>query len=273
MRILDTQDGTDMYNLRKILVVLLFLPVIFSINSCKKNGIDKSTVTFVNRTPVDVTLTIYGNEQDYANNANEIKSVVVAAGENLRLSGDYFKNAGPYYMDWYSQDYYYNNWFNDDYPVIDSRVRISPTDGDNTYYLEPGYKGKGRAAFLGGSGTETSWIAVGAYLYSSSTGYNSQWDVIKVNERYRRITMKKDFTAGYIRRNDAGADVTTQLDFMVQQAEVPYVEFKNADGSAAGNMTGGKLPTAPPPAYSSQSVDTVMALFPDNDYIFMMVRQ
>ncbi|MCB0697764.1 MAG: hypothetical protein KDC07_10390, partial [Chitinophagaceae bacterium] len=135
------------------------------------------------------------------------------------------------------------------------------------------YKGNGRKAFLKGSGTQTSWIAVGAYLYSSSIGYSNQWDVITVNERYRRITVKKDFTAEYTRKDADGNIQTSNLLFLVQQSEVPYIEFQNADGSIGGNMTGGKLPVSTVTDYSSNATDTVMALFPDNEYIFMMVRQ
>jgi len=94
-----------------------------------------------------------------------------------------------------------------------------------------------------------------------------------VNERYRSVTIKKDFKAEHIRKNAAGTIITENFEFMVQQTEVPYIEFKTSDGQVAGNMTGGKLPVAAPPDYKSNSVDTIMALFPDNELIFMMVRQ
>lgn len=239
---------------------------------CKKEN-DKDAVTIVNRLDRAVTFDLYASKEDYAGSSNLLLRTEIAANKNLTIPGNTFKAGGTYYMDWYSEDYYHNNWYNDDYPVIGERVRIAPKAGANTYYLEPGYKGNSRIAFLAGGGTTTSWIAIGAYLYSASTGYSDRWNLIPVNERYRQITINKDFTANYMRRNEAGAITTENLAFMVHQASVPYIEFKTIDGISAGSMTGGKLPTAPAPDYASNSVDTVLALFPDNDVFFLMVRQ
>lgn len=241
--------------------------------ACKKDPKDNTTVTIVNRIDREITLDLYASAEDYTTNSNLIDRMVVPAGGNTSIPGSTFKSGATYYMDWYTEDYYYNNWYNDDYPVTGERVRIKPVAGANTYYLETGYKGNARNAFLKGAGTETTWIAVGAYLYSNTLGYSNKWNVIDLNERFRQVKIKKGFSAEYTRRNSAGELVTENLPFMVQQSEVPYVEFKTASGQAAGNMTGGKHPEAMPPDYKSNAIDTVMALFPDNEYIFMMVRQ
>ena len=261
----------SMVKLRPLTLLLIMLSAI--VTGCKKDPKDNSTVTIVNRIDRAITLDLYANAEDYATNSNLVDRIVVPANGNASLPGSTFISGNTYYMDWYSEDYYYNNWYNDDYPVTVERVRITPKAGANTYYLEPGYKGNARNAFLKGANTETTWIAIGAYLYSSTFGYSDKWNVIDMNERFRQVKVKKGFTAEYMRRDNDGHLVTENIPFMVQQSEVPYIEFKTGSGQAAGNMTGGKHPYATPPDYESNSIDTIMALFPDNEYIFLMVRQ
>lgn len=255
------------------LPIALMVICVTALQGCKKKGLDKSIVTFVNRLEYAVTLDLYASAEDYATNTNLQNRLVIEGGETLTLPGDNFESGVTYYMDWYSEDYYYNNWFNDDYPVDGGRVRIKPTEGNNTYYLEPGYKGNSRKAFLKGGSASTTWIAIGAYLYAGSTGYSNQWDVLTVNERYRQIKVNKSFNADYTFKDASGNLKTESLEFHVQQSEVPYIEFHTTSGGIGGNMTGGKLPVSTAPDYKSNATDTVMALFPDNEYIFMMVRQ
>jgi hypothetical protein len=254
-------------------VALVFILLVSFAASCRKKANDNSDVTIVNRIDKTLTLDLYASAADYAGNNNLADRIVIAPLETKTLPGSTFAKGTTYYMDWYSEDYYYNNWYNDDYPVTGPRVRIQPEPGNNTYYLDPSLKGTGRNAFLKGAGTETTWISIGAFLYSGTFGYTNEWNTLTPNERYRQVTIKKGFEADYVHKNMAGTLVTDKLTFMVQQTEVPYIEFKDAAGQAAGNMTGGKLPTGVAPDYKSNSVDTVMALFPDNEYLFMMVRQ
>ncbi len=255
-------------------IALVMVLCMTTIQGCKKKGLDKTIVTIINRLDHAVTLDLYASAEDYAANNNLQNRLVIEAHESLTLPGDNFMSDVTYYMDWYSEDYYYNNWYNDDYPTINgSRVRIKPVAGNNTYYLEPTYKGNARKSFLKGSSDKTGWIAIGAYLYAGSTGYSNQWSELTINERYRQITVNKNFIADYSYKDAAGNLKTESLEFLVQQSEEPYIEFHTATGAIGGNMTGGKLPSSTLPDYKSYSVDTVMALFPDNEYIFMMVRQ
>lgn len=243
-------------------------------SGCKKDPKDNTPVTFINRVDKTITLDIYASEDDYASNSNKVETITIEPNDNKTIPGSTFLSGRTYYMDWYSDDFYHNNWYNDDYPVIGpARVRIAPKPGDNTYYLEPGYKGNARNAFLEGAGTETTWISIGAFLYSGTFGYTNESGTLTPNELYRRITIRKNLRAEYLHKDAGGNLVTENITFMVQQTEVPYIEFKDASGKAAGNMTGGKLPTGTPPDYKSNATDTVMALFPDNEYMFMMVRQ
>lgn len=256
-------------------IIVLSLMALASITSgCKKEGIDNTTVTIVNRLNVPVTVDFYATESDYENNSNLYNRVSIEANDNLSLPGSTFEEGQTYYMDWYSADYYYNNWFNDDYPVTGARVSIKPEPSNNTYYLEPGYNGLARKTFLRGNGTETKWIAIGAYLFSDVNGYTNEWDNITVNERYRQITLHKGFIADYISKDATGAIVTQNLEFMVHETQDAYIEFKGSNSDmSAGNMLGGKLPGGIPPEYKSSATDTVMALFPGNDHLYMMIRQ
>lgn len=256
----------------KFKTALLAVILIAALYGCKKKN-DFSDVTFVNRTEEDITVDLYSTFADYSTNANVFMRQNVAPGEKLIVQGDEFQENRIYYMDWYNDTYYRNNWYNDKFTTDGERVAIKPESGNNTYYLEDTYKGNSRIAFLEGDDSKTSWIAIGAFLFHSSTGYSNQWTSLTDDERFRQITVKKDFTANYSYKNTNGGSVTEELDFFVQQSDVPYIEFRAEDGSILGNMTGGKLPTASPPDYASNSTDTLTALFPNSDYIFLMVRQ
>lgn len=250
---------------------LLVLTVILS--GCKKEELDITSITIVNRLDVPVTLDLYASESDYTGNTNLIERYVIAANDNLKIPENAYEEGKTYFMDWYSEDYYYNNWYNDNFPVVDVRVKITPEYGDNTYYLEPGYRGQARKTFLRGDATETKWIAIGAYLFSNVDGYTNEWNSIGTNERYKQVTVNKDFVADYSYKDETGAIQSKKLEFMVHQTEDAYIEFMTGDGMSGGNMLGGKLPGGTPPDYSSSATDTVMALFPGNDHLYMMIRQ
>ncbi|MCB0700926.1 MAG: hypothetical protein H6551_08185 [Chitinophagales bacterium] len=255
------------------LAVYLLSISILATTGCKKKNKSDSDVTFVNQTDNLLTLDIYASFDDYANNRSLFKRSTIKAQDRLIIPGDDFSSGRTYYMDWYSEDYYHSNWYNDDYAINSSRVAFTPRIADNTYYIEETHKGNGRRAFIKGNGTESNWLAVGAYLFSSNTGYSNQWTTLDNNERFRQITVKKGFNAVYKFKDKSGTDQSQELQFLVHQTDVPYIEFKGTDASILGNMTGGKLPTGTPPDYKSNAIDTVMALFPNSDYIFMMVRQ
>lgn len=262
-----------MHNIFHRSLILTALLAFTAITGCKKSGKDNTEVTFVNNLDQGVTLDIFASEDDYANNNNVQLRKVIGPNDKATLPGNTFTDDKVYFMDWYTSDYNYSNWSNENSPSNGHGVRITPKPGDNTYYMDQSVKGQSRNAFLKGDGTETKWIAIGAYLFSSSTGYSDQWPNLSNNDRYREIVVKKNFTAAYSHKNTDGNIVADNIDFFVHQADVPYIEFKDANENTIGNMTGGKLPTAAPPAYQSNALDTVTALFPDNEYIFMMVRQ
>lgn len=240
---------------------------------CKKSGVDKSTVSFTNQLDEEVTLYIYGSKADYGSNSNPIHKTSIPAGDVGRFPGDDFVNGRTYYMDWFTSDYYYHNWYNDDFPVYGNRVRFSPEDGNNTYYIQKSLKGDNRKTFLNGESASTTWIAIGAFLYSNSIGYSNQWNTLTDNERFKKVTINKDGSADYTFRDNSGTIINQELPLMIHESKTAFIEFKDSEGNTLGNMTGGKLPTSTQPNYASNSTDTVMALFPDNEYIFMMLKQ
>lgn len=255
---------------RNLMIVSLLVTLIAS---CKKDGKDNSAITLVNRIDQSITYDVYTSYDDYVNNTNVYERITIQPNEKLVLENSKVTSGNTYYVDWYSDDFYYSNWFNDEAVFDTKRVQISPTPGNNTYYTEPSYRSPNRLSFLNGSGTQTGWIAIGAYLYSKSTGYSNQWDNISINDRYRRVTVDKDFSAIYEHKDESGNLFTENLNFIVHQSEVPYIQFQDALGANAGNMTGGALPSGTPPEYKSSATDTVLALFPDNEYLYLMIKQ
>ncbi len=238
---------------------------------CKKSGNDNSEVSFINRLNKEVTLDIYSNFDDYSKGQNVQLRKVLLSDETTYLPGNTFPAGATYYMDWYTDDHLQNNWLNDNYessPV----TRIQPVPGNNSYYLDPKLKGNARKTFLNSTQASSTWIAIGAYLFAGGQ-YSEQWSNLDANERYRKVTVTKGFKANYEYKDGTGSIQTSSYDFMVHRSEDAYIELKDATGKNIGNITGGKLPSGTPPDYKSPSTDTVMALLPGSDYLFMMVKQ
>lgn len=239
--------------------------------ACKKKDTDNTEVSFNNRIDKDVTLTIYASADDYAKASNAVLRKVVKANTVERIAGSTFTAGKTYYMDWHTDNYYQNNWFNDKYPQQGAQVAFSPAAGNNTYYIEQGLSGNGRIVFLSTSGTSSKWRAVDAYMYSASTGYVSFWGSLPDAQRLHEITVSKNFTAVHDYKNVNGTPVQETLAFKVMRTNDAYIQFMSGD-STLGSMISGKLPTGKAPDYFSASTDTVMALLPQSDYYFMMVR-
>ncbi len=255
--------------MKKIIVALLCAA---AIASCKKSTNDNTDVTIVNRVDKSVTVSIYPTMDDYNNATNAVVRKVVGANANEVISGNMFTPGKTYYMDWHTDSYYQTNWFNDKYPQSGAQVAITPVAGNNTYYTEPSFTGNARTVYLSKSASSTKWHAVNAYMYSQSTGYVSFWSNLSVNERYHEVTIHKNFIADYNHKNSSGTTLTDYLPFKVMRTDEAFIEFKASGDSSLGQMVSGTLPTAPPPSYRSNSKDTVMALLPNSDYYFMMVK-
>lgn len=255
--------------MKKVIAALFCTTVLLG---CKKKTTDNTDITIVNRVDKSVTVSIYPTMDDYNNATNVVVRKVIAASSNEVIPGNTLVAGKTYYMDWHTDNYYQTNWFNDKYPQSGAQVAITPVPGNNTYYTEPSFSGNARTIFLAKSATSTKWHAVNAYMYSQSTGYVSFWNNLSANERTHEITIHKNFIADYSHKNSSGASVTDYLPFKVMRTDDAFIEFRASGDSSLGQMVSGTLPTGMPPSYKSNSKDTVMALLPNSDYYFMMVR-
>jgi hypothetical protein len=251
----------------------LCLLAIFAFIGCKKKETrDNTDVTFVNHINKQVVLTIYPTFDNYALATNPTIRKVINASDKLILPGSTFTSGQTYYMDWHTDDFFYNNWYNDKYPQSGAQVAFKPVVGSNTYYLDDHFSGYSRTVFLATNDQISKWHAVNAYLYSNSTGYVSQWSTFAEYEKYRIVTVNKNFTAQYEYKTSPTVNATNNYDIKVMASTNAYILFMGSNGADSGSMVMGKLPTAAPPDYNTNTKDTIMALLPNSDYYFMMVK-
>ena len=249
------------------------IAAILLLGSCKKKDEVTTDVTFTNRIAKDVVLTIYPSFDDYSNGTNPTLRRVVPASDKTILPASTFSPGKTYYMDWHTDNFYTNNWFNDLFPQPGTQIAIRPVAGNNTYYFDPAFAGSSRTTFLANDDKMSKWYAVDAYLYSVSTGYLSQWNTLTDFQKYRQVTVHKNFTADYTYKTSVGSITTDVLNFKVHPSADAFIEFMKTADSSTGSMMSGKLPTGIPPDYKSSAKDTIMALLPNSDYYFIMVRE
>ncbi len=245
--------------------------ILLTVAACKKKNAAPDEVNFNNRLDKDVTLTVYNSMDDYSNGTNALLRKVIKPGAIERISATTLSYGKTYYIDWHTDNYYQNNWYNDAYPQAGAQVTIKPSQSSHDYYCNSDLKGNGRIIFLSASGTSSKWRAVDAFLFSSSTGYVSFWGSLSDAQKLHEITINKNFTAVHNYKNTAGAAATETLSFKVMRTDDAFIELKSGD-STLGSIVSGTLPTGKAPDYKSSSKDTVMALLPQSDYYFMMVR-
>lgn len=252
----------------------LLLAGLIAMTGCRKKEDNTNTdVTFNNHISKQIELAIYPSFESYAAGTNPTLRKVINGGDKLVLPGSTFASGQTYYMDWYTNDRYYNNWYNDNYPQSGTQVAFKPAPGNTTYYIDEHFNGNSRNVFLSTNDVTSRWHAVNAYLYSNSTGYVSQWSALAEYEKYRIMTVNKNFTAQYEYKTSVTQNVTDNLNFKVMPSADAYILFMSSTGLELGSMSTGKLPTGTPPNYVSTAKDTVMALLPNSDMYFMMVRE
>ncbi|MBS1771329.1 MAG: hypothetical protein JST82_00625 [Bacteroidetes bacterium] len=256
--------------MKKTIVIVLSLLVV--LGSCKKKSSDAPRVSFNNRLDKQVTLSVYASMTDYANGTNAVLRKSVKAGEIASFEDVKFTAGKTYYMDWFTDDFYRNNWYNDAYPEPGTRVAFTPATGDNSYYLDPSFAGNSRMVFLADNDVSSSWHAINAYMYSASTGYVSFWSSLSESDRFKQVKVYKGFNADFNYKDATGKLANSSLNFKVQHSQNGYIEFMGADGKSLGYMMSGMLPTGAAPDYYSAAKDTVMALLPNSDYYYMMIR-
>jgi len=256
-------------NRNGILTLLLLCGLLVA--ACHKKD-DHTDVTFVNQVNKIITLDIYSSAADYNSASNRLMRKVLQPNEKVILTKDELEPGHTYYADWYDDDHYYNNWFNELYLPQDAFTAFKPVPGANTYYLKNSLKGKAAITFLNND-TATQWKAVDVFIGNHNLGYTSIWSQLQDFEKYKLVTVHRNFIADYSYKSATGSIITQQYSINVHSAEDPYIELMNNINTSEGYLQGGFLPTSTKPDYTSTSTDTVMALLPESDYSFMMVRQ
>lgn len=239
---------------------------------CRKRNADLPPYefTFTNHTPRPVTVDVYTSREAYFAAVSPHLRQLVSPNQSVIIAGDVLQEGVTYYFDWYSDDYRYGNWLNDDFNKTGSPyVTFTPTRDDSRYFMNATSVCEARRIFLKDGNQPTRWLAVDAFYFSSANGYNSVWAQLTPAERHHDVTINRRFEA--IMQPLAGPAETTLI--IVHQLNQAYIEFATPTGVTTGNMLSGKLPTAPPPDYSSTATDTVMAQFAGSNYYFMMVKQ
>ncbi len=244
---------------------------VFSFSSCKKD--EQEELNFVNRAPQEVTFDVYGSMADYMKGEAPVLRKVIAPNDKLLLPSSTLAEGKTYYIDWYNEDHTLNNWFNDEYANGVTSVAFTPRAGARVYYTSDGTKSAAKNAFLNGSGTSTTWLAVDAFQYSNSTGFESVWNLLPNAERYHTILVRKDFTATHQFKMPDGTMQEENVTFKVHNASVGYIELYDRSGANIGYMLTGRSPYGAAPDYASNSLDSVLATVPNSEMQFLMVKQ
>lgn len=263
-----------MLRMKNLINACLIVCLLFS--GCRKDGKDKTEVTFVNRINQVVTLNIYSSLEDYKNSTNAYIRQTIPASDKLIIGGNTLKSGQTYFMDWYTDNYTHNNWFNDRYNdnnLDKDYVVIQPVPGNNTYYTDELFKGDARLVYLENTKSQTSWRAVNYYA-ESAQGFESKWDNLPEYQKYKKVVVRKDFIAEYEYKDSVGNIQKMLLPFKVHHIDVAYIElYDDLTNKVLGQMTSGRLPGSGNSDYKSSSKDSVLALLPGLDYKFLMVRE
>jgi hypothetical protein len=203
---------------------------------------------------------------DYANNTNVVLRKTVNANDILTLPGTTLVTGRTYYMDWHTDDFYYNNWFNDVFPQPEAMVAFKTDATHSSFYFSTSLKGNSRKTFLANDDVSSSWHAVDAYMGSNNV-YTSFWGSLTEFDRYRQVTVYKDFRALYTYKDAAGNLLSDTLQFKVHNTEDGYIEFMDANGKTLGSMAAGFIAGS-----KNSSRDSVWVTLPNSDYYFLMTR-
>lgn len=253
--------------MKKYKVALLALTAYLALAAgCKKDR--TKDYNFTNNINKVVTLDIYTSADDYTTNTNLMLRKTLQPNQTTTLPASTFKSGGTYYMDYYTDDFAYNNWFNLNFPADGTTPVIHPSSSNTAFYIKPDYHNANRTAFLNGTQTSTSWVAIGAYLEDNS-GFVDEWPSLGSNAQYRQLVIRKDFNAIYSYKDASGNIQTDTMGFLVHNAKIPYLEFINAAGVNQGSMIGNNFPGNP----NGTSTDSMMVLLPNSEMYFLMIKQ
>lgn len=251
------------------LVLAACVGILSLISACRKTPkADPHESVFVNQHNESIFVRVYDGLENYVNSGEPVWETQLGPLDKVHVSPEDLPTGKTYYIDWFSEDYTLHNWYNsqDLYP------QIRPEPGANSFDISRDLKGAARLTFLNGSGKTTRWKAVDKLLFSSTHGFVSYWDTATVQDRHRFVDVSKDFKAQYRYREDTGGEKTKLMDIIVHPNAVPLLEFVGDGGEMLGSMIGGRLPSGTGPDYYSASTDSVLALFSDSEFYYLMVK-
>ena len=148
----------------------------------------------------DVTLDFYASKDDYSNNRNVVKSLLLPAHGKVDVPRE-FETGQKLYLDWYSQDYTNTNW------GVDPTFTVASI----TKEIDPAITIQSRSTparriWLDGNKTATSWKAFNAF-YSTS----SNWPWMTEGQKNRRFTVRKSMTGTYTYSDQDGVEQTMEF--------------------------------------------------------------
>lgn len=163
-----------------------------------------------------LTVQLYLTREDYYNNSNIVKTLVIPAGaDSLEVELD---SNTTYFYDAYTDDYSSSNWAT--WPVPTKSFKTDPRAVKYTISNPPNAH---RAILLPDNRSESKWVAVGSFTKAGNT-----WDTMSAAERNKNIVLNRNQVAIY---ND-GED-TREFRFAVSVNTIAkgayYIEFFDAD--------------------------------------------
>ena len=235
--------------LKLISSVCLLCVVVFA-SSCYKPDKPTSTTptptsyTFTNLQGLSVHIDLYNNRAAYTAGTGAFKSFDVASKATMTVALSELSDTT--FIDWYSSDYTMTNWLFGQYdyqfsvPYFVKNIK-NTLSWDNHY---PGPATLLRGTCLNG-GTSTNWSAVGGFIDSAKGAVVPGGFTIKYwsddstkfpnNWKYRKITLRRDFTATYTFKDRFGNLQTRDYNYRhgyTNNTNIGYLFFYNKSNNA-----------------------------------------
>jgi hypothetical protein len=205
-----------------------------------------------------MNFSIYKTKNDYTNNVNAfITGKTDAATGTYFIPADQLERNTTYYIDWYSDDFEINNWAFTVFgsPLTPHEFIYTDYDPALSFTVVGSNKASDqgtRKVFLNGNDAETQWEAIGA----TSSG-SDIWNSLTDNEKYIRITLKKDGTGTYIEKNESGQDVIKPFVFIPKSQITMQTEKSETVGTIS----------------LTDLTDRVTVVTPNRSYTYILKRE
>lgn len=168
--------------------IMIVLLAFIGIGCNKINDGNISNGTIRNNLPQPLHIDFYATREDYNNNANLLRSLIIPPQSELEIPAE-FPTGTRLYIDWYSEDLTVSNWGNDpkfDVPNVTSEfgpiLNVSHTSGLST-----------RKVWLGAGKASSVWEAYD-YKNALSSFAISEWPILPEYRKSKKLTIRKDLT-------------------------------------------------------------------------------